>query len=686
MNSRIAKPNTKPSSGRIKSEKTAQSQLTRRDKIGSKASVTKPNTAKNQQRSHTTFAPQKSVTRNNQNETQREDAQISNTNSQNSSPKKETQRPKPTFTMTPEEIASSSYRLSRTPQKFESNKAVEMMKNASWIEQYFQNHPEELDKSTVPGTKMQSISDAIHDQPDMGYQEKLKLLIQNKTLNYIIFGELSYKAMCSHFYLAHHYSSEQHYESALRHFKKIQELVNFQDVQEGLYQQEDPYVTIDRINLENAEAFYGYGQELANKKSGGGRAGIRSNMNKSLEFAQKVDDNNLQEFSEKFRLHILLARLFSYKKSYQESDEHYDQAIGAKSDELNGESSEELADLLVEQAESLERSLDGLSKIDIQMYHQDEKKKIVQTYRNAYDHYERLGLKGKMEEIEPKTHEDEDTFMNSTATIPESSIHHDEEERKVEPAGEAYTPVTVDDSNKFKSSTSDDDSKSENEHEKPALKLGGDSETHQSSKHSSTHSTPQSSARSPLEKDATNKSFEDTHSDHSQQSDHESEKEHDSDHHSDNKSDFSDHHSDESNHNFQSDHHDDEDKKSESSNHFSDGNNFESNHEDDHKSSSDDEDNKSEASEKSQKTGNSNTFDDDFESTSKKEDTAQEVFSAFTRKVDDALGNDENSNTFEDSFDEKSTEDKESSHSDKNSSGKNSSDDDDNFEDTFDEF
>jgi tetratricopeptide (TPR) repeat protein len=128
--------------------------------------------------------------------------------------------------MSQQELATSSHRLSRVPQKLRAKPETA----ESYAADYFQTHADAVIDKRTPADKLEEVD--IQLMQDIEDEDRFRLLIQRKSLCYLVHGATSAELLESIRQLGEFYIERQQWESALRHLTKAHEMsqsVNLSD-------------------------------------------------------------------------------------------------------------------------------------------------------------------------------------------------------------------------------------------------------------------------------------------------------------------------------------------------------------------------------------------------------------------------------------------------------------------------
>jgi len=192
------------------------------------------------------------------------------------------------------EIDNSSFRLSRPPSSI-YDRLTQQNKFEPYSVRYFNAHPEEIDDIETPEAKLVKIENELSNGVDE--DKKFQLLMKQKCLNYLIYGENSIQSLLSHLEIGELYLKTNRIESSLRHLEKS-------------YKQSCEYKSDDelfvRIRLSYSEAIFA---SSSTKKS-------ISNVSKLLKECESI---NIQESFHQFKKHYLEGIVYFYKGQNEES-------------------------------------------------------------------------------------------------------------------------------------------------------------------------------------------------------------------------------------------------------------------------------------------------------------------------------------------------------------------------------
>ncbi|KAH0793559.1 hypothetical protein GPJ56_002606 [Histomonas meleagridis] len=365
---------------------------------------------------------------------------------------------KPVKKLSRKDIDSSSHRLSRVPQKFAPNKAVQRENAESFAEKYFRENPDAKD-STQPDEKLKAIEEKL-EQEDVEQPEKFKLLVQQKALRFIIYGENSVQALRSYTALGVFYNQNYRPNSALRHLSKAHQLEEMVEIEE-----EESIV----IAVETAIA------HLALRNNQQSNSIKRANLAERA--ISKYKDCDIENPMLRYKRDISKARIYATRGHFDDAINSYEEAWNALDEANNGEEKEETAQLFEELSEACEFA--------------EKMKKAKENYKRASEIYENLGmdqyaddLKQKYENIEDVEEEDSSESEDSSTSYSDNSNNNNEYDDKSDSNKENYHSS---DNKSIKSDSNKDENENSesNKDENKSNESNDDKKSESSSKSSS---------------------------------------------------------------------------------------------------------------------------------------------------------------------------------------------------------
>ena len=361
------------------------------------------------------------------------------------------------------ELDSTFYRLSRGPQKNSSTLFSEN-KEDSYADAYYKKNPDLKEDRRPPEEKLSEISQNLGENNEIEFNEKISLLIRQKALTYIVNGEQSYEAFKCHYEIGVLYHHNERSSSAIRHLTKARQLSKDKEIADLLNEDQD---LKNNLEIETAESYYDCAIATQRDKPDTPRQNLAKYVAKSENIISKINSENVENSEMKYRIDVLKARVKKYKGEHAAAKDFYAKSVPIFK-EMNGGDNEEVADLIVEEAENNENVENCSSEVS-------------QLYLEAYNIYTNLELQEKAERIKPKLPKEnaddetgevieQKTEEANAANVEETPKKEEEENKeenfeqgeeivpkqKVEPVTEPakpvdeYMPVTSDGNQKFK--------------------------------------------------------------------------------------------------------------------------------------------------------------------------------------------------------------------------------------------
>lgn len=292
-------------------------------------------------------------------------------------------------------LENSCYRLSKTT-PIGQQKGLSSDKSEPYSKRYFSEHEDEADDVRDPEEKLIELEKSL-DDPDIDDDTRFNLLMKQKTLRYIKYGEDSVEALYSHTSLGEYYTFAEMPESAIRHLKRAKELQTGKNI--------DKMVKA-RISICLAEAHLALSIK-SNKELSAASARMKQVISADLS-----SDPQLQ-----FRRDICNARILIEKEKYNESFEEYKKSETSLQ-ACNPESDEGVATLYLEMGEAGRMA----GKND----------DAAPFYKKAYDIFMELEMEDEANEIEPYTHvkEADHKEEEEEENVEENVKEEEKEERK----------------------------------------------------------------------------------------------------------------------------------------------------------------------------------------------------------------------------------------------------------------
>jgi tetratricopeptide (TPR) repeat protein len=230
--------------------------------------------------------------------------------------------------MSQSEIDSSSHRLSRVPERYGSNRAIEAEKEESVCVAFFRSHPEAYDIRT-PEEKLEELQAKLSD--DLTPAERFTTLMGIKAAQELIHGENSVETLRAHEDLGIFYNDSGRSQSALRHLEKARQMSRTHKV----HPNESMLIAVESAHAHMAM-----------------RCSQKANAAKCLRAADGLvdpyEDTEIDDAKLRFRRDLVKARIRSARRNYQEALVEYDKAASALDAMNNGGETVETAKLHIE--------------------------------------------------------------------------------------------------------------------------------------------------------------------------------------------------------------------------------------------------------------------------------------------------------------------------------------------------
>lgn len=255
---------------------------------------------------------------------------------------------------------SACYRLSRIPQKFNTAKVAKTSGNSSYAQTYYANNPDATVDTRPPKEKLEEIDKKLAGEENEAKEEEEKkeettekkeeneekeaqnkdderfeLLVQQKSLRFLVYGENSPEAVQSMTALGAFYTAHDHPESALRHLNKAQQTAKTTKLSE-----EDSF----KLGLELADANMHAGAHSTSKQD----------KNKKMDLAEKAimpyAEYETSDAKLGFRRDLICAEIFNLRKKYEKAVPLYEKA-GDNYPSANPEKTKAMGDIYVKGAE-----------------------------------------------------------------------------------------------------------------------------------------------------------------------------------------------------------------------------------------------------------------------------------------------------------------------------------------------
>ena len=318
-------------------------------------------------------------------------------------------------------LDSACHRLSRVPQKFSTSKAIQAEKSEPYAVSYFKSNPEAGNDIRSPDEKLDEVEESLQN-PSIEPSERFALLVKQKALRYIQYGEKSPEAVESLVALGTFYNENNRPESGIRHLSKAKELVEKDGVQV------EPDVKA-QIGIELANAHLTYKQP--------------KHTNIAYENVAPFEGETIEDPYYAHMLALDLAKCLNFKKEYKAANKHYQVACAtfeqANEYQLNSESDkkaayDQWAKLCQEGANNAEEAKD----LEKEQEEIDELHKSAQDfYKQAVQHFEEAGNPKMADALREKIENDPEPEPE-----PESQPSKEgEQENQDEPAADEAAPA-----------------------------------------------------------------------------------------------------------------------------------------------------------------------------------------------------------------------------------------------------
>jgi tetratricopeptide (TPR) repeat protein len=253
----------------------------------------------------------------------------------------------------------------------------------SYAVEYFRTNP--LDKRE-PREKLAEVEERLSE--DIDENDRFHLLIQQKSLCYLAFGETSAESVEAMRQLGHFYNEQRRPECALRHLAQAQELAQGVDLTD-----------VERLTLAVA-----YADALLSVTPA-----TRQEEHKNLSAADMAL-NPLSNFDPDdqllaYRRDLVSARLKGRKGRLTESMIQYERAAKTLDILNKGDTTEMTAQLYQEMARTAENGNDGAT--------------ALRLYRRAYSIFRELGFTDEADVLEQKIQVDLETDSDEAPPVPE---------------------------------------------------------------------------------------------------------------------------------------------------------------------------------------------------------------------------------------------------------------------------
>jgi tetratricopeptide (TPR) repeat protein len=225
---------------------------------------------------------------------------------------------------------SSPHRPSRTSAV---NKSVQDPADAYAVN-YFKTNPEAVLDTRPPEEKLEELDSRLTES-ELETTEKFTLLIHQKSLNYIIYGENSVEALRSHLALGQFYNENHRPVSALRHIQKVAQLRQTNSVDR---------IEEVTIAIETADAHLALRNE--------NRAESQKHVSQAADALRPFVDEVIDDPMLRYRRDLAKARIAAARARIANAMEQYLIAADALDEANGGEATHVTAKLYVEMGDT----------------------------------------------------------------------------------------------------------------------------------------------------------------------------------------------------------------------------------------------------------------------------------------------------------------------------------------------
>jgi tetratricopeptide (TPR) repeat protein len=264
----------------------------------------------------------------------------------------------------------ASPRLAHVSPRFASSKRAELEKNETYAVTYFKNNPDAVVDTRPPEDKLAELTTRLEDY-DLETTDKFTILIHQKSLNYILYGETSIEALRSHLALGVFYGDNHRPVSALRHLQKVASLKQNYELERT-----------EEITLavETADAHL----QLRSDN----RVESQKHINQAAEVIKSVQDEDIEDPLLKYRRDLVKSRILAARGRVENAMRQYEITLESLSAVTGGEDSNMTAKLYLEIAQTAEAAKDT--------------EKAGDFYARSYQMFSDLGMEESAAAILPK--------------------------------------------------------------------------------------------------------------------------------------------------------------------------------------------------------------------------------------------------------------------------------------------
>lgn len=254
-------------------------------------------------------------------------------------------------------------------QKHQANDKIE-----TYADIYFKDHPDAIIDTDPPEVKLKKLEEKLGSF-DLEMNERFHVLIQQKSMIYILYGEKSVESLKIHAKIGQLYNGSHRPQSALRHLQISLDLEKEFNVDEE---------TALFVAVEVAEAHLSMRTDNPND--------TQTHIKIAMDVLNPHRNADVKDNELKYRWYLVNARTYSASKQYQLSMQQYDNAQKTLEIIENHTNGARMAKLYVEMSETA-------SKID-------DFTRMTECTGNAYEIFMKLGMQASASLIRSKVSSD----------------------------------------------------------------------------------------------------------------------------------------------------------------------------------------------------------------------------------------------------------------------------------------
>jgi tetratricopeptide (TPR) repeat protein len=265
-------------------------------------------------------------------------------------------------------------RVSQASPRFTAARRAELEKNETYAVTYFKNNPDAVVDTRPPEDKLAELTTRLDDY-DLESSDKFTILIHQKSLNYILYGETSIEALRSHLALGVFYSENHRPVSALRHLQKVASLAQSHTLEKS-----------EEITLavETADSHL----QLRSDN----RTETQKRINQAAEAIRSVQDEPVEDTLLKYRRDLVKARILAARGRVENAMRQYEITLESLNAVTGGEDSNLTAKLYLEIAETADAAKDA--------------EKAGDYYARSYQMFVDLGMEESAAAVQAKVPKD----------------------------------------------------------------------------------------------------------------------------------------------------------------------------------------------------------------------------------------------------------------------------------------